>query len=127
MKHLLLIIFSVIVATPLMANVQDEANLELDQMVGRGWYHIGCVNQTNGASICLRKARLHGYNQARVQQDYVCDPRVFYSCYGLVTGTTDALSDLDADSSRASCGGYVKPATCNSHRECKWVGSCVPR
>ena len=27
----------------------------------------------------------------------------------------------------SNCGGYVKPATCTSHRECTWVGSCVPR
>lgn len=127
MKHLLLVIFAVILSVPVMANQQDEANLELDQMNSRGWHHIGCVNQANGASLCRRKARLHGYNQARVQQDYVCNPRVFYSCYGLIAGSAEALPDLDTDSARASCGGYVKPATCNSHPECKWVGSCVPR
>ena len=27
----------------------------------------------------------------------------------------------------SNCGAYVKPATCTSHRECTWVGSCVPR
>jgi hypothetical protein len=27
----------------------------------------------------------------------------------------------------SSCSYYVKPATCNSHKECKWTGSCVPR
>ena len=25
------------------------------------------------------------------------------------------------------CAYYVKPATCLSHGECQWVGSCVPR
>lgn len=29
--------------------------------------------------------------------------------------------------SASACYYYVKPATCASHSECKWVGSCVPR
>jgi hypothetical protein len=46
-------------------------------------------------------------------------------CVNAVTvmGVSDEV-DRDA---RSYCGYYVKPATCMSHSECKWVGSCVPR
>lgn len=126
MKNLLIAIFAVVLSAPLMADIQEETNFERDQMSARGWHHIGCVNQGNGARKCLQKAQQKGYSQSRVQQDYLCNPRVFLSCYGW-SGRAEELSEMDAEMFRASCGGYVKPATCNSHPECKWVGSCVPR
>jgi len=122
MKHLLVMIFAVALTAPAFANIQDEANLELEHMNSRG-----CVNQSNGARKCLQRARQQGYSHSRVQQDYLCNPRVFLTCYGWAGRGGESLSDLDSDSSRSSCGGYVKPATCNSHPDCKWVGSCVPR
>lgn len=126
MKQMLFVVFAMVIAAPIMANVQSEANLELDQMNSRGWHHIGCVNQVNGPRQCLQRARQKGMVQSRVQQDYLCNPRVFLSCYGW-TGRADALSEMEAELSRNFCGGYVKPATCESHPGCKWVGSCVPR
>ena len=35
--------------------------------------------------------------------------------------------DSARDASFSYCGSYVKPATCMSHSECRWTGSCVPR
>lgn len=127
MKHLLLMIFAVALTAPAMADIQDEARLELDQMNSRGWHHIGCVNQSNGARKCLQRARQQGYSHSRVQQDYLCNPRVFLTCYGWAGRGEDSLNEMESELSRSTCGGYVKPATCNSHPQCKWVGSCVPR
>ena len=126
MKNLLIAIFAVVLSAPLLADIQEDPSFERDQMSARGWDHIGCVNQGNGARKCLQKAQQKGFSKSRVQQDYLCNPRVFLSCYGWA-GRAEELSEMDAEISRASCGGYVKPATCTSHPECKWVGSCVPR
>jgi len=123
MKHLLLTVFLGLLVVPAMADLQDEASMEHEWMTERGWRYIGCVSQPNGVSLCRRKAEKQGYSQSRVQQDYRCNPRVFLTCYGLVA---DSSEDLSAEN-RGSCGGYVKPATCESHHECKWVGSCVDR
>ncbi len=59
-----------------------EASSELDVMDSWGWAHIGCVSQINSASSCQRKAASHGYSQSRIQQDYICPPKMLYSCYG---------------------------------------------
>jgi len=105
MKHLLLMIFAVALTAPAMADIQDEARLELDQMNSRGWHHIGCVNQSNGARKCLQRARQQGYSHSRVQQDYLCNPRVFLTCYGWSGRGEDNLNEMESELSRSTCGG----------------------
>lgn len=125
MKFIFAFIFAFSLTGSAIADVQEDANIELQLMNERGWHHVGCVNQSNAVSTCSRKAAKKGFSHSRVQQDYLCNPRVFLSCYGKAESSAEMLSD--EVESYGFCGDYVKPATCESHSECKWNGSCVPR
>lgn len=55
---------------------------------------------------------------------------VMYFALGASAVTKQAEDDgydRGVDEARSYCGYYVKPATCLSHGECRWTGSCVPR
>lgn len=106
----------------------DEALLENEVMNSRGWHHVGCVSQINSTSACQRKAAQYGYTYSRVQQDFMCPPKVLYSCYGSAGQPSENEGDQAYDSFAAeNCSYYVKPAACVSHPECTWNGNCVPR
>lgn len=114
----------------------EETATEFEMMNSRGWHHIGCVSQVNSASTCRRKAAQKGYSESRIQQDYMCPPKVLYSCYGRGGAGAEIVNSEDGSElfvapsetgANSSCSYYVKPAACVSHKECKWVGSCVPR
>ena len=81
---------------------------------------------------------LNGNKFCREQKVANCRTRIFafavvglsavYFSLGASAVTPLGEGDDSArDASFSCCGAYVKPATCMSHGECRWTGSCVPR
>ena len=97
-----------------------------------------CALSGNKADPIKGALMLNGNKFCREQKVAICRTRIFaFAVVGLsavyfslgANAVTPLGEDDDSarDASFSYCGAYVKPATCMSHGECRWTGSCVPR
>ena len=86
--------------------------------------YLGC---TVDRQQCALRAANHGYSSYHAEPSYLCSNAAKFACWGNHQVDENFSEVFDEADAYANCAYYVKPATCVSHSECKWVGSCVPR